>query len=366
MPNVVIIGGGAAGVKMGIALEKHSPALPADYKIVLVDKRDFHYHMIAGLRAPLESKVAEDCLIPYDRLFKDSKSARITKATATKIDEAFVYTDATGVDAKIEYEYLILATGCDWSDSVYVPDSRAAALQKMKAEGEKIAAAKKIVVVGGGAVGTELAGEIAEKFSGQKLKDVTLVHRGSLLMNGAYPDKMRKNLQSQLEALGVSVKLGASIDGEAKAGEITLSTGEKLTCDLLLKTLGGRPNSGLMKELDSSVIVENGSIKVNEYFQVAGHPKIFAIGDLPDLQEQKQAAKIDLHVSTTAMNIVSLIKEQKATKKYPGQKELIIVTVGKKGGAGYMFGFSVGSWISSMIKSKGLFISQTRKMLSYS
>lgn len=365
MPNIVVVGGGQSGVKMAQALEKHTPSLPVDYKIIMLDRRDHFYHMIAGLRAPLETKVAEDSLIPYDRLFKGSANARVAKAEAKKIDDKFVYTDATGEDAKIEYAHLVLATGCNWADEIDSPLLRADSLQKFASQGQRIAEAKKIVIVGGGAVGIELAAEIAEKYPGQKQKHVVLVHRGAKLMNDVYPDKLRNRLQSQLEALGVEVKLGSSIADGAKAPNVTLSTGEQLTCDLLFLATGGKPNSDLLRELDASAIAENGSVKVNEYFQVAGHPNIFAIGDLADLKEQKQAAKVDLHVSIAAINIVSLAKENKTAKAYPGQKELVVVTTGKKGGAGYIMGFNVGSFISSMIKSKGLFISQSRKMLAY-
>ena len=321
--------------------------------------------MIAGLRAPLDEKVAKDSLIPFDRLFKDSKTARVVRGKASKIDDTYVYSDAAGADAKLEYAYLVLAMGCDWADEIDAPENRDSAITHFKNIGDKIAAAKKIVVLGGGAVGIELAGEIADKYRGQKAKDVTLIHRPAKLLNDVYPDKLRNTLQQQLEALGVSVRTGTSIEGDVKPGELTLSNGEKITADLVLKSTGGKPNSGLMKELDASAIAEKGSIKVNEYFQIQGHPKILAIGDLADLKEQKQAAKTDAHAATAAMNVVSLAKEGKPTKAYGGSRELIIVTVGKDSGAGWLFGFNIGGFFSKYIKSRGLFISQSRKMLAY-
>ncbi|CCG82077.1 putative Amid-like NADH oxidoreductase [Taphrina deformans PYCC 5710] len=365
MPEIVIIGAGPAGIQLAQALEKNKPALPSDVKITLIDKRDYYYHIVAALRSPVEPQVGEQATIPYDRVFKNSSRARIVKAEATKIDETYVYTDASDVNAKIAYAYLVIATGSSWAQQLNLPNARTEALKVLQDQGADIAAAKKIIVVGGGAVGTELAGEIAAKYSGQKAKDVTLVHRGSALLNDVYPAKLRKNLKSQLESLGVHVLTGISVEGELQAGQVTFSNGQSQSCDLIYSTTGGKPNSRLIKDLDASAVSTNGSVRVEKSLQVVGHPKIFALGDVADLKEQKQVAKIPGHVAVVAMNLVSLIKENKTTKKYDGQRELIIVTVGKKGGAGWLFGWNIGSFMAAMMKSKGLFLAPTRKTLGY-
>lgn len=366
MKNIVIVGGGVAGIGLAQALEKHKPALPSDVKIIVIDRRDYYYHIIAGLRAPVDAVLQEEATIPYDRVFKASSPASILQAEATSIDESFVHTQAADSGtSKIPYDLLVISTGSMWSQELNLPFARQEAIKKLASQGAEIAEAKKIIIVGGGAVGVELAGEIAEKYSGQKQKHVTLVHRGRALLNDVYPDKLRGSLKSQLESRGVDVLTGLSIDGELEAGEVTLSNGSRITCDLIYQTVGGRPNSDIVKSFDSGVIAENGSIKVEKSFQVINHPKIFAMGDVADLKEQKQAAKIGEHIPVVAMNLVSLCKESKLVSEYKGQKELIVVTVGRKGGAGWIMGWNVGSFVSSVIKSKGLFLSGKRKELGY-
>lgn len=365
MPNVVIIGAGPAGLGLAQALLNHKPALPADVNVVVIDRRDYYWHIIAGLRAPVDTEVAQQATIPYDRVFANTANARIVRASATRIDDSAVYTDHPGADAKIDYAYLVLAMGSTWSKELNLPQARDEALKKLSEQGAQLAAARKIVIIGGGAVGVELAGEIATKYSGQKQKHVTLIHRGTQLLNDVYPDKLRERLRKQLEAIGVTVKLNTSLDANAEAGEIVLADGEKLTCDLVYQTTGGRPNVELLKEYDAAALAENGYVAVDKSFRIKGHPKLFALGDLADLPEQRQAAKIPGHVSVAALNIISLLKEGKVYSEYEGQKELIIVTVGSKGGAGWVMGVNIGSFFSSMIKSKGLFISKTRKQLGY-
>lgn len=363
--NIVIIGGGPAGLGTASALLKSTPVLPSNYKIIVIDKRDFYWHVVAGLRAPLDDKLRNDATIPYDRVFKNHSQASILRAEVTSIDESAIHTNATGTDATIPYEILVLATGRIWSKELYLPESRTEAINTLKSQGEQIAAAKRIVIVGGGAAGIELAGEIAELYQGQKAKEVTLIHKGKALLNDVYPDKLRKSLRSQLKKLNVIIKTGISVPDGSQAGTVTLSSGETITCDLLFETTGGRANSDVLKTFDPAIVSSNGYVKVNNYFQVAGHPKVFAVGDIADLKEEKQVAKIDKHTSVLALNIVSLIKEGKPVKEYKGQQEILIVSVGRKGGAGVLFGFTIGRFFASTIKSKGLFVSQTRKKLGY-
>lgn len=70
----------------------------------------------------------------------------------------------------------------------------------------------------------ELAGEIAEYYSapGKQKKKITLVHGGErLLAAESWKPKFGKNLQGQLENLGVEVVLGEKVDiGERETGTL--------------------------------------------------------------------------------------------------------------------------------------------------
>ncbi len=76
MPNVVIIGAGFAGLPAALQLDKE---LPSTYNVILIDKRDFSFHVIAGLRANLEKEVAEQSCIPYDRVFARVRGPRSSR-----------------------------------------------------------------------------------------------------------------------------------------------------------------------------------------------------------------------------------------------------------------------------------------------
>ena len=59
---------------------------------------------------------------------------------------------------------LVLATGSKWSGPVDIPDSEADLRRFASQWREKFKAAEDIAIVGGGAVGVELSGEIRDQY----------------------------------------------------------------------------------------------------------------------------------------------------------------------------------------------------------
>lgn len=86
-----------------------------------------------------------------------------------------------------------------------------------------IAAAKSLVVVGGGPVGIELAGEVKAQY---KDKGVTLVHSGQVFLEGGgFKSSLGESLKSQLEAMGVKLVFGTRLaTGELSTGPIPLQS----------------------------------------------------------------------------------------------------------------------------------------------
>ena len=70
-------------------------------------------------------------------------------------------------------------------------------------------------------------------------------------------------------------------------------------------------------------------MRVNEFLEVRGHPGVFALGDIIDWAEQKQAAKNAGHAAVVAKNVKAVLEGRKPTAVYKGSYEIILVTVGK-------------------------------------
>lgn len=86
-----------------------------------------------------------------------------------------------------------------------------------------------------------------------------------------------------------------------------------------------------MNSLGSGVLTPRGQIKIEKTFQLPSHPNIYAIGDVTDWAEQKQAAKAPKHAQIAAANILAQLNDGAPKKKYSGQPELIVITNGKVG-----------------------------------
>ena len=84
-----------------------------------------------------------------------------------------------------------------------------------------------------------------------------------------------------------------------------------------------------MSSLGSGVLTPRGQIKIEKTFQLKSYSNIYAIGDVVDWEEQKQAAKAPKHAQIAAANILAQISGGAPKKNYSGQPELIIITNGK-------------------------------------
>jgi NADH dehydrogenase FAD-containing subunit len=94
-------------------------------------------------------------------------------------------------------------------------------------------------------------------------------------------------------------------------------------------TFGSRPGTGFVKSLGSGALNPRGQIKIENTFQLKSHSNIYAIGDVIDWTEQKQAAKAPKHAQIAAANILAQIGGAAPKQVYSGQPELIIITNGK-------------------------------------
>lgn len=370
--NIVIVGGGAAATTLASTLEASIKKYPG-YNIVLITGRDYFFHLIAGLRANVTSaELAENICVPYDRLFKNQAVSRVVQKKATTIKDGKVVLED---GEEIPYAYLVVATGKQWVSPIDIPDKRADAIEMMKTYRDRVAKAKNIVVVGGGAVGIEVAGEIAASYPQASGKKVTLVHSRDKLMNDVYPAKFRDGLAKQLLDLGVNLHFGDSIEGEhdfETTGHTTIKTkkGESLPeVDLIIQATGGRVNSQILEGFLPASEISSGGVKVRPTFQVNGHDNVFVIGDLADLPEQKQAAKVPGHVSIASLNILASINKT-ALSNYKAPGEMIVVNIADKGGMGMLTmpvvgQVTMGAWFSKTVKGKDLFVSKTRTAMGY-
>lgn len=138
---------------------------------------------------------------------------------------------------------------------------------------------RRILIVGGGYI----AVEFASIFNGLG-SDVVLLHRGEHVLRG-FDDDLRNDLEADMIKRGIDLKKSARlvrIDKTPEGLAANLSTGETVTCDVVMVATGRLPNTeGLGLERAGVALGANGRVLVDERSATtADH--IYAVGDVTD------------------------------------------------------------------------------------
>lgn len=96
-----------------------------------------------------------------------------------------------------------------------------------------------------------------------------------------------------------------------------------------MPAFGSRPNTAFISSLGAGVLTEQGFVKVKPTLELLDHPGVFAVGDILDWREQKQAGKVGNHAAVVGSNLVSFLTGKPQAKVYKGSMEMIVVPIGK-------------------------------------
>ncbi|KAG2484044.1 hypothetical protein HYH03_017134 [Edaphochlamys debaryana] len=360
-PKLLIIGGGFAGLTLATKAS-------AFCDVTLVDPKTYFELTWTTVRGLHDTGVADRSIINYQDVpnigtFIQASVTRLAKREATLSN-----------GETVQFNYCAICAGSAnfeafKSKSAFTRIDRLAELRTI---GDEIRAAKSVAIIGGGPVGVEAAAEIVEAYAG---KLITLVCSGPHLLPDQ-PPKLGVEAQLWLEAQGVHVFLGCRVEQRPEGrGRATMSLqggpGAFLTADMVLWCTGSTPNSDFLREGDmAGILDERGLIKVEPTLQVVGHPNMFALGDINNVQEHKTGFLATKHAEMVAKSIEAMAKIGSPTMvgKLPTWKPnlgkpVMIVTLGRAAGACRVGGSVCTGCLPTNIKSKGLFVDQYRAQL---
>lgn len=359
--RVVIIGGGYAGTKLAHGLDGHA-------EIVLVEPREAFLHNVAAIRAVVDPALMDRVLIAYDRLLK---RGRLVRDRVTALEENAVRLSS---GAAIEADQIIIATGSTYARPFKLFSDDTASFRTASASAHaKLRAAKSVAIVGAGAVGTELAGEIAAAFPGKSLSLISATPD----LFPEFPQGLGRRLQRDLKSMGVTLYLGSRVKSvpdnvEPSAGELSFSDGSTLRADLIFPTMGAMPVTGLMAALPGVAFDRTGRVVVDPWLRPAGLSNVFALGDMAATGEMMTIVGINRQKPWLEKTIKSVLAGKKVHKLPPyttWPTPPILIPLGPKRGASVLpltkSGLVVGGFLTSMIKGKTLFVPGQRKALGY-
>jgi len=347
--RVIVVGGGYGGIAAAKKLKDQC-------QVTLVDARDAFHHNMGAQRAAVEAGFAEKTLIPFEPTFGEN----FKRGKVVGVDTNGKKVTLSNGES-LEYDYLIIATGTTgpFPSKAAVDTDKQSAINQYKALQEEIANAKRIVVIGGGAAGVEVAGDIKEDFVD---KDVTIIHPRDALVNECVNESFQITIKNRLKTLGVNLILGERVtnlkevlDSHYRNVVVKTDRNREVAADLAIPCTGLKVNCEAYKDGLAAQTDDKGRLQVGDFLDVKGVSDVYAIGDCNNLPEIKLAFGASTQGAHVADNL-KLKTEGKDLKPYKSSESVFMVlSCGRGGGAAQVFGgWVLGDWFARMVKARNV------------
>lgn len=294
MPKkIVIIGAVALGPKVACRLRRLDP----EVNITLIDRDNIISYGGCGIPYYVGGDIndLEDLYSTTAHILRDENFFIDTKRVGVKTEVEAIAIDRqkrrvcvrdlkSGEEGELSYDKLVLATG---ATPVRLPIPGAdlprvftiANLHHAEEIKNLMKAGKvgKAVVIGGGAVGVEIAEALTDLWG----VATTLIEQAPQLLPLSFDETMSQLIERQMEEHGVSLLLNERVEkieiaNEGESYQVYCSAG-MLECDLVILATGAKPNTELAREAGIS-IGRSGGILVDNTLRTSD-PDIYAGGD---------------------------------------------------------------------------------------
>ncbi len=316
MARIVVVGGGFAGYSAIKTLYKHR--IPEKHEVILIDPSPHFVYLPSLPYLITGKKTVEDLTVSFKDI-TGRLSVEYIRGAAKSIDAESKEVLLEGGET-ISYDKLILCAGAQ-PEYYGVPGAETAIpawrlshylriLERLKQ------GARKIIVVGGGLTGVEVAGELLERLGPG---NITLVEKMDHLLPFLHNEKVSRIAENYLRDKGLNIILGSGVAGVEDGKIVRLEDGSLLEGDAAIWTVGIRASSLEIKPEPQRK--GRGWLEVDEYMRVKGVEDIYAAGDtalfsVDGAYACKMAEEAILQGKTAAHNVALELNGLKPQKRH--------------------------------------------------
>ena len=305
--TLLVIGGGFAG--MAIVMR-----LAGDFDVTLVDTKSYFEYTPGVLRCMLEpvhlhriTRAYTDIATRYHFRFIQGSVEDMSEFSASvRTEDALL---------QVDFQFAAICCGSGYSEPIR-PRREEADLRdrlvNIEEWREDIKQSQSPLIIGGGTVGVELAGEVLAHFPG---KTLTLATRDSRLMK-ELPEAASQFAHLFLTAHGLRLRYNCSLTEE-----------EKQSHDLIFMCTGNKPKTQFLQTHFSEALNPQGAVVVNTHLQMQGCTHIFAAGDcaLTPIAEAK-TAYFAMEVAGLAARNIQAAAEGHALQELPQLRHFPLIS----------------------------------------
>lgn len=314
--KVVIVGGGAAGMSAASRIK----AIKPEWEMIVFEETNFVSHAPCGIPYVVEGISKAEHLMYYPvEFFRKERNIDVRiNAKVVEAGQGYVRVRENGKESKYEWDKLLIASGAlpkvprvegvDLENVVTIRHPAfAGKIKKMVDE------AQRIVIVGAGYVGVEMAEAIASL--GKKTTVVEFLDQPLPNLDKEIAEIVRAEMSKKVDLrLNEAVK---AFEGKDKVERVITDKGS-YECDLAIVATGVRANVEIAKMLGCK-IGETGAIWVDERMRTSVE-NVFAAGDCAETKHMVTGKRvwIPLAPSANKMGYVAGVNIAGGDLEFPG------------------------------------------------
>ena len=274
--GIVIIGSGFASRQLVKNIRKQDPNIPLT--LIAADSMD-EYNKPDLSHVVSRGQNADDLTLQTAGEFAEQYNLRLfphTWVSDIDADNQVVKSQ----DREWRYDKLVLATGA----TPFIPPVPGRELmltlnsqREYGAAQSQLRDAKRVLIVGGGLIGCELAMDFC-----RASKAVTVVDNSASVLSALMPPEASSRLQHRLTDMGVHLMLKSQLESLAQSADgirVTLDRQRTVTVDAVVAAAGLRPETALARHAG---LKTHRGVVVNSQLQTS-HPAIYALGDCAEI-----------------------------------------------------------------------------------